>query len=83
MISGPPIFFRWSKWSVEEVREDDRRDVKMLLTSDLLGGCPWRWSTLRFTCNIADVGRVTARHIVVVEVHHDDPFLLFLQRERE
>lgn len=36
-----------------------------------------------FTCNIRQFGRLLAGHVVVVEVHHDDPSLFFLQRWTE
>lgn len=40
-----------------------------------------RGSPLKVTCNIGDVGLLAARHVVVVEVDHDDSLLLFLQRQ--
>lgn len=36
-----------------------------------------------FTCNIRQFGRLFAGHVVIVEVHHDDPFFFFLQRWTE
>lgn len=34
-----------------------------------------------FTCNIGEGAFLAARHVVVVEVHHDNSFFLLLQGE--
>lgn len=50
--------------------------------SEGCSGC-WEASLSQQTCNIRQFGRVLAGHVIVVEVHHDDPFFFFLQRWTE
>lgn len=77
------MVFKWSKWSAVKVREERIREkTEMLLRSwTFRVVCAWRGSPLKFTCNIGDGGLLAARHVVVVEVDHDDSLLLFLQRQ--